>query len=96
MSAQTPIIRWGAATDANSFIDFAAACGAVTIKNYGPDPVFFVFDGAATAAIGNDVGRLNSGEPLGLPNISFSKIGIICAAGQTAELQAIATVGEQT
>lgn len=93
--SRTPQIRAGLA-DAIGVVlswDAVGEMGAVYIRSIGPDTVFIAFDALPAAASRGD-GRfgLEPNEALNLDDISYTTIGLLCAGGETATVEAVGLI----
>lgn len=92
-TAAKPIIR-GKVANPTETLDWDAmgVMDRLIIRNAGPSTVYFAFDKdgqAVEASVGNESWMLESKEAVCLTHSRFSKIGLRCAAGDSASVNAI-------
>lgn len=93
--SRTPQIRAAVATDIGSFLSWTtiAEMGSLYIRNRGANPVFIAFDALpAAASLGNGRIQIQPNEAINLDDISFSQIGMLCAAGLSTSVEGIGVI----
>jgi hypothetical protein len=93
--SRVPVFRSGLADQAGIFLSWVAVSemGALYIVNRGPDTVFMAFDALpASATIGDGRQSIELGDTVNLDDVSYSQIGLLCAAAETAVVEAIGLI----